>query len=806
MTVLATALTFAALSCKPGVAPFFRLPSPAVTNGEIRTSAIPQRSNATNFVGRLDGHVMSALYGTTEALFERRLFPLLMNYGGARFAPAKKLSTVDFGDGIVKNLYSTNWFAKYFIYPGSEDIVPSCFVHGESRDFSNRFTRVAWPIDLLDGFVYGTRGLTADTNNVIGAASVSNVVKVDTAYMPFNYSLDRQKNTKAEFARFAWLVPKAFAPEDSGPLGTWCLNNTTATADWKGGHLLALGELNLRDCCPSEIFGSSRNPWVMKPPTDSLLPDWAWDFMYDLINGPSYGQDIYFAGIRGGRGDASKITGRDLFWNYPTNDPPHIAKANVTSRFYGERFAFANTVLSLCERSVDYPHKVSWVDATNTTVYPNFQAPRFRYRQRRFSGGHGGSLKMTSSDGCKIVPDDSGVWAVWDLSKFAAGETKTTNWVSTTSSIVENVTAGWSEGTPVASAYSPVTLSGHVIQSDWSKTQEANSLADFNNYEWTCLTFYDGKVSDDALSYSVYLHGEQTNGIPVAPFIDLAGDGYTSFLGTLTFERLEDIPAEVYLRYEAGYSGVEPLSVRPLKGPTSLESSDVTNETEWSIAPAPRAQFLWDNGIIESIDVNKFTTVGVSTNELLLTGIVEDGKAFDYSQGDNIWERQKDTWMYFKYDEAFTGVKSHGMLLANYELFNLTFRNDIEDIAGMNPSDNHKLPTLDVAKSIPEGRVKSVLKDLFDSADGVVSNHLDLTIGSGCTYFGTPLVVQDLNNRASWCAMVAADDFKLSLSFGLSTNPPPRKSAVYGYEAKPVIITNWNFPMMKEESESSQIK
>lgn len=806
MTVLATVLTFAALSCKPGVAPFFRLPFPAVTNGEIRTGAIPQRSNATNFVGRLDGHVMSALYGTTEALFERRLFPVLMNYGGARFAPAKKLATVDFGDGIVKNLYSTNWFAKHFIYPGSEDIVPSCFVHGESRDFSNRFTRVAWPIDLLDGFVYGTRGLTAYTNNVIGAASVSNIVTVDTAYMPISYSLDRRKNTQYQHV---WLVPKAFAPEDSGPLGTWCLNNASATADWNGGHLLSLGELDLRDCCPSEIFGSRRNPWSEQPPARELLPNWAQDFMWQLSNGPEYGRKaIYFYDILGPnptpRGIKSGITGRDLFWNYPTNDPPHIAKTNATSRFYGERFAFANTVLSLCERTVDYPDKVSWVEATNTTSYPVFQAPRFRYRQRRFSGGHRGSLKMTSSDGCKIVPDDSGVWAVWDLSKFKEGETKTTNWVSAVTSIVENVTAGWSEGTPIASAVSPVSLSGSEFNF-YPSLVAANSSADFGNYKWDVITSFDGNVGDGHLWFSAYVYGTQTNGVEVAPFMS-PYDGYSAFIGSVVFNALEDIHADLYLNYDASYKGVEPLFVRPLKGPTSLEAPDVTNETEWSIAPAPRAQFLWDNGIIESIDVNKFTTVGVSTNELLLTGIVEDGMAFNYSQSENIWERQNDTWMYFKYDEAFTGVKSHSMLLANYELFNLTFRNDIEDIAGMNPSGNNKLPTLEIAQIVPDERVKSALKDLFDSAGGVVSNHLDISIGSSCDYFGTPLVTQDESNKETWYVSVAPSSFRLGLDFYASTNPPPRKSAAYGYEAKPVIITNWNFPMMHDDGESSQSK
>lgn len=800
MTAFATALTFAALVCEPEVAPFFVLPCPAVTNRALRKRAIPQRVNATNYFGRLDGDVMSALYGTTEALFERRLFPLMMNYGGARFAPASKLATVDFGDGNVKDLYSTNWFAKY-----DGDIVPPCFARGESRDFSNRFTRVAWPIDLLDGFVYGTRGILADTNNVIGAASRSaasdNLVAVDVAGMPITRSLDISRDPRVSYA---WLVPKAFSPEDNGPYATWCLNNATATADWSGSHLLTLGEIDLRDCCPSELFGYERSPWSDRPPAQDLLPEWANDFMYQLSEGPSYDKDIFFDKVyhsQGKQRDAkNKISGRDLFWDYPTNDPPHIATSNVTSRFYGERFAFANVTLSLCERSVDYPKQVAWVEATNTTAYPVAPAPRFRYRQRRFSGHHGGSMTMSSEDGCKIIPDGEGFWLVWDLSKFSEGKMTTTNEVSAVTSVVEHVTAGWSEGTPVACATSPISLSGSEFRPYFGPV-EANSNADFDNYDWGVVSSFDGNTGDGQLWYSVYVYGNQTKGDPVAPFIDPIGGGYFAFIGSVCFKTAEDIPADIYLSYEAGYKGVEPLFVRPLKGPTSLEAPDVTNETEWSIAPAPRAQFLWDKGIVKSVDVNKFTTVGVSTNETLLTGIVEDGKAFDYTYRENIWDRQNDTWMYFKYDEAFTEITSHSQLLANFELFHLTWLDDIKSRAAANPSGNNTEPTLDIAKALPKARVKSALTSLMESSETIVSNYLRLAIGSSCAYYGKPLVTQDPYNKSSWGANVAASDFKIGLEFNLSTNLPPRKSAAYGYDAKPVIITNWKFPMMREESQ-----
>lgn len=782
MTVLATALTFAALSCKPGVAPFFRLPSPAVTNGEIRTSAIPQRSNATNFVGRLDGHVMSALYGTTEALLERRFFPSMMNYGGARNASAKDLATADFGDGILANLYTTNWFAKTGWMRNYDDYgFPSNFTHAADRDFSNRFTRVAWPIDLANGAVY------SEATEI--HLDVTRYETLGWGGLPFFYPLNKSMSTQSD--SFHWLVPKRFLPEDPGPTGTWCLNDVNATADWKGTHLLLLQELDCSDLQTNYKLWGRQNPDV-----SALLPYWAREFMYN-IGGPDYQEDSYggFIGLTS-RGRNCGIRGRDLFWDFPTNDPPHIATKTATSRFYGERFAFANTALSLCDRTVIFPSvTASWIDAANTTYFPGFQVPRFRFRQRRYSGGHGRGFNLSADNGVKITLSQSGgISAVWDLSRFTKDSfSTTTNWVNAVTSITEQVTAGWREHTPLASVASVVNLPPCDGRLDLH-TVEASADVDLNNYKWVFICEYDGWEDSEVLRYKVYLGGIPLDGAPaIEPFVgeNPCFYGYVYFMSA-------DVSADIGFHYSSSYDGIEPIGgIRPLRGPTILDSGSVTNEAEWSISPAPRAKFLWDNGIIESIDVNRFKTVGISTNETDMTYIMDGGKALEYNFGKNL----DATWAYFKYDEAFKNVKSHEQLLANYALFHLSFLDDINEIATMNPSRNHRLPTFETARELPQEWVEDCYKSLLGA--GVISNRYDSS-SLTCSYIGRePRVYRD---GTEWYCDLDESGFKLSFSWSATTNPVPRESAAYFYDAKPVIITNWNFPMMHDDGESSQSK
>lgn len=793
------------LSLMPSIgddASFFRLPRPAVTDGELRTAAIPQRTNATNFVGRLDGHVMSALYGTTEALFERRVFPALMDYGGARSASVGKLATADFGDGSVSSLYTTNWFA--FGAPWLDSSVSESSVHTNrlytntfataiGRDFSNRFTRVAWPNDLLNGVVYGDP-----------------VPHVPGSRMSLKNPLDESDPEKGEHY---WLVPKRFSPEAAGPTGTWCLNNAQATAGWTDGHLLFLADLDL-----SDVFPNNTTPWPIKEDADcyqvifNLMPKYADDYLWvidknnkqGVYSGPD-GVDFRCMRRQNGvpevghgtsRGNAVGIKGRDLFWEFPTNDPPHVAASNVTARLWGERYAFANVALSLCERSVDGLSPSSWVVATNTTAFPIRQTPRFRFRQRRFSGGHRSGKTLSSSDGVSLRVDRNGVWHVWDLSKFAESGSSATNWVSAVTSNTETVTAAWSESSPLS------TADGHVLvyATDFSPylLPDANPEADFDNYRWTIITSYDGYVSDDALWYSVRLVGTQTNGVDlVAPFKGIDGPSYSAYIGSVSFGNLDALPADISLEYSASYSGVEPIAqVRQLRGPSGLEASSVTNEAEWSIAPAPRAKLLWDEGVIESVDLNRFTTVTVSTNATVFANVMDGNPVSNLRYGISDFSATPlQSWVYFKYDEVQSGISSYSQLLQTYLQFHLSHVEDIQSRAKANPSGNNLVPTLEIAKAVPDGRTTAAI----DGVPGnVVTNFFSLFAGvSACTYLGVPTVTHYPYDSA-FTVVISPSDFCVGFFLNSQTNLPPRKSAAYLYDAKPVVITNWNFPMMHD--------
>lgn len=800
MTAFATALTLAALVCEPDVAPFFVLPRPAVTNRVLRTNAIPQRVNATNYVGRLDGDVMSALYGTTEALFERRLFPLVMNYGGARTAKAKDLATANFGPGITNTLHTKSWFWVYSPY--DDEPLPAFFCDPENRNFTNRYTRVAWPVDLLDGVVYGDRAIRHGTNALFHVQiwDEEKDAPCNPFYLSFRSALDASR-----YALNTWLVPRAFAPQTEGPDGSWHLNNTTATADWAKGHLLALGEIPLWQEASETALDEYRfrPKWESRPPLTSLLPTWAHVFMSDYQGFVKPDEDCYWSCIpldwaedRCKRGKALGITARDLYWDYPTNEAPHVVATNKTSRFYAERFAFANTSLSLCERSLDYPTVQSWTDATNVQTYLYSGVPLYRFNARKFHGAHKMQIPVEAPEGAiKLTFDagDSSMVCEVDRDKLVMGEATSTNACTNVTYITESPCAGWTEtGRGITFGLAALL---HGVQfnklSDWAELTPANPDADFSTYKWSVYGNFGMQAADGKLLYLLYLKATATHNVP--PF---AYGGMTALIGDVAFDPSKPLGSYGYFHYAASYNGVTPLgSIRRLVGPTSIDSPSVTNEAEWSIAPMSRAKFLWDAGIIESVDVTRFTTIGVSTNADVVAS-VSKGDAFDPG-GRSIEDQAKDTWAYFRCENAFS-AKSQDMLRGGFESFHQTMLEDIKAIAAENASGNDRQPTRDEAESLPSDDVKTACAAMLD---GKAHYQIDPYSTDGLSYIGEALVVQDATDKTKWDFFIAPEQCVLRFPFGMTTNLESRSSAAYSYTANPLKVTNWKFPMMREESQ-----
>lgn len=770
MTPLAVIALFAALHAQMDAAPLFSLPFPAVTNGEVRQAALPQRANHTNTVMRLDGHVMSAMYATTEALFERRLFPAMVNYGPARTASVANLVSADFG-GVSSNLQSSAWFPFA--------AVPDAYASASGRDFSRYGRRIAWPFDLLNGVVYGDCGpAICDT-------------------MPLTHHLDETDAAKGE--RY-WLVPEAFIPAASspiGPSGEWQVNNPLATAGWGNGHLLCLGELDLADIFPN---GS---PWTLGGfnVITNLIPKWGRDFM-DVAQAAQPAVDISLdrllrdAGTPSGaaysaRGKKLGLGGPDLFWKYTEYSTPHVATSQVTRRFWWERFAFANVALSLCNRTLEGITPAEWRGVEDPP--PTAQAPRFRFRRRAYSGGHSASFSLSTSDGFSIVPVGySSFGVVCDISKFTDnGDFSATNYIfSAATSRTEAVSAVWTETAPTASA-SSTSINAFLTFSAYPGVVNANPEANFEDYEWNVKFTYDGFYGGSA-TFSVWVNGSSGSS-DVAPF---EGGLYEAYAGSLSFDSVESLPGTLDFSIMSGFAGIEALDgVMGMRGPTPLESASVTNEAEWTIAPAPRAAFLWDESIVNSVDVAKFVSVLVSTNENIIASIFADKTPDLSAYGATLL---RDSWLFTKYSTVSKGILSYSQYVQSYLSFH-SIVDDLTAVAAANPGSNLP-PTAEAAANLPIDGTKQRARSVLGSS-GCVTNVVKIVEYTAPQ--SSFSVRKDPGSETLWYLDIPVmDAFAPKFGFGTGTKSvPARKSAAYLYEANPVIITEWNFPLMRDDGE-----
>ena len=764
MTSLAAIALFATLQVRMDVAPLFKLPDVAVLDRKLRESAIAQRNNYTNFPMRLDTHIATAMYATTEALFERRLFPAMFNYGPARTATVDSLLAADFS-GKATNLLSSSWFTF--------DAVPTDYATGEKRDLSNRGRRIAWPYDWMNGVFYGDIG-----------PAVCDI-------MPISNSLDEVDPARGE--RY-WLVPDTLAGNGEGPTGEWCTNSPLSTAGWEAGHLLCLGEADVTD-----LF-ENHSPWSLScfNVITNLLPPWASVVVgaaqeaqplanvsfSRLFRNSSTPKDAKYSA----RAKALGVGGPTLFWQYNEYSKPHVSPSQVTPRLWWERFAFANVLSSLCSRTVEGGSVAEWRGLDDPP--PAAQAPRFRFRRRAFSGFHSATFSASTDTGFSIVPVDGGhIGVVCDFSKFEDnGDFAASNTLySATTSCVEFVAAGWHETAPSASAVSSA-LSASCAFSPYLYSVKANADVDFEDYEWTAMLQLDG-LYGDSIYYSIFVHGVSDSS-DVSPF---EGGQFSAYAGSLVVSGAEQLPGSIHFLVRSPYNGVEPTGeVMELRGPTPLESPSVTNEAEWSIAPAPRAKFLWNAGVVSAVDLSKFVSVLVSTNENIMADVLA-GKMPAVNSRENLLA---DTSLFNRYTSP-SATDSHSQLVQAFQTFH-EIRDDIEAVAEMNGL-NTLLPTSEGAAEIPETFAKERAKDIF-GGETVITNLVPLS--ASFTLTGVVAAKQDQWDRSAWhLEMPDPTSLFPALSFDRDAGGggSPRRSAAYLYEARPVIVTKWNFPLMQDK-------
>lgn len=767
MTLIATVAAFAAVICRPGDAPLFTLPKPAVTNGALREAAIPFRNN-TRLFGRLDGQVMSALYGTTEALLERRYFPYLFNYGKARTATVEDLKSADFG--VMRSLYDDSWFFSHH-----NPTIPY-FNKPENRDFSRFGTRVAWPVSLLDGVVFGDREI-----------SVADVA-VDASEVSFAADMNR---FFASDGSVAWLVPSAFAG-NLKPNGEWQERDALSTADWQGSYLLGMSEVpTWPDAYESVIGGANVATWGgdMIKYFKALVPEWVDALMKELRTEPP--AKPYFDDLAG-RG--SRFSMPELY--YANIDAPYIAYADGPSRFMSRRFAFANITASLCSRTLDYPSTVKWCPATALASSMLGRAPRYRYNMTKYSGWRTATAEVTiPPDAVQAAFADDVLQLEIDMAKVEVGKVTATNGVTDFAFVAEQPCAAWVSSSNQVS----LTVSGIEAVCDsyadyggyWEMTP-ANPDVDFSDYAWRVVCGCIGHGANGSLLFEVAVAGTRKDGQNVAAFQDGTSVAKVGCAEIRASGLVTNCAATVFFRDDV--RGVEPASGNPRSfiGATGVETPSGDDGTS-SIAPAARAKFLYDSGIISSVQVHGFSTVGMTTNAAVVAAVAGGGA---FNPPTSPFEVvNKETSVFFRCKDGTTGggVTAHEGLVVALQGIAATVREDVEEVAQrFNPSGTPQ-PTKSVALSSMKDSLAGTVRGMGKVNGGLMLDISILATGyDGATVANTP-------GTAAWGASIDKSRIKLDFSVTCTTNLAGSASAAYSFDVKPVVITEWKFPMMRED-------
>ena len=774
MTAMSAALVLAALACRPGVAPFFTLPEPAVMQGTLRAASVPGAVPKEEAALRLDGHAMAAMFGTAEAFLERQILPSLIDFGGARGKSLADLRTSDFVLPVETGLPDidkrTNAVLSRWHEMFDHRLPSPQLAFATNRDFSARGRRVLEDVSALVG----------------SYAAVT------------NYFAPELNPTEGY-----WLDPRI--DHKSLPTGEWCLDDETATADWSK-YLLFLGEV------PAEgVFSEDNTPFV--PPVSLGFTDaFEWSSYMEEGGFPTLSKNVYDTASGSGRtyGVCPSGTARGRAMPPMADFLSGLASGSCASNVWGrratrgwyEQYALANAVSAACSVLLDQcdPNSFYSVSDLRAGYSPSAdRGPTYLFSREDISGDVSGSLTLkadgkgvafggqSAGDGVKpafvmlVSPDD-----------FETAGVNSEEDVAYSTSTAWRVTSAWNDtsgrGSARVSATAPVRA--ELLRLD---ATQVNGVEDGT---YPLLASVSADVTG-MYSFDLYMRvgGSQ---VPIGHF---------------AWPEISCWTSTVSVAYSANVIGVEAFDVkRPFVGPTFQDTPSLATNEGWTVLGVHSIRgfgyhpmlFGKTNPIIRKADLHSFAAVGCTTNDETIA-LVAGGNDFAWGRpkdGENV---RKDTWAYFRSKVLFGEMKDENEIRVAFENAYNDMKGAIRECAGRVPgASGYSQPGNRAATNVDEGQLREIAAELLaEPFELAGTDPTPWETGASVRWDGTKRTLTPVVGGSD-AAGDGATVFRLEYVRSRTHNAPMRKSIAATYILSPYLITQWDFPMMGSHTENSR--
>lgn len=756
-------LLIAALVCRPHDAPCIVYPACAtVTTNGVRSASIPGSVTFSNSVKRLDSHAGCAMYGMYDALIQRRVFPELVNYGGAR---GKGLSDIPVTDLIVRTPQgwrddALSWLAN----DGLSDIAPR-----SARTFTNEIGRLAGVYQLID-------------ERVLGYENGDVLCSILGGYYGLN-----------EY-RYQWLVPGINHEELAS--GEWSLDNEIGSTKWNR-YLLSIGELVGTDIPyfanknPFGLAGFHLTPQYRISPA-SYLRQGQFQNVFDekiktqYLDGKPVGSE---------RGKAyGKTIGNLLSENAAGTDFSTLTN-RTSQRVWWNRHALLDSLLSLCTTlKYEFQPNYSIVDK-ETLPEGTIKSPMVRYVMEQVRGEVIGSIVYTNipSEPFPIFSDSANecAYVAFDPDKWQTAGSTNENHVSCSTNVQDYC----------CSAYNDVEGSGYV------KVYASRELS-IGDFE---LTLPAG-VRPGTYPLTCEMRADTTSYIPTPYLLFYYETPYGDM--NLEFGKLSNIRtnwnAAVSGQYAGTVEGCFPNHAASFIGPSEYEWRKVPGEDEYnhSINLIPPHPMLFSSGILTGVSLMASELGSVSTNDGVIAG-VSSGGDYAFTQARDIPDGpKKDCWAMFRQKLIAKDLTSEMDIYRASENNFYDLNGTLHELAykpGNLPG--YKVPDRSSALVIGTAELEEIMKEesgaklTYSRGAGVKGGfdpHVRLVVIETREGFDFYLL-DDYGNIIQDSDYPTHKIGRLEIVETVPFSEPKRKSRAVYYDSAIFLITHWNFPMMSKE-------
>lgn len=778
---------------------FFRWPS-NISFSTLETDDFPHYANMTNAFAdvvwtsshpRITKTDQAAYWQTIEAIWQRRFFPSLTEFGAAdcEDRPFYELDFIPEGT-TVKNLTNTLNLVTF-------DSGVWTLGNASRRDFSTCLGRISYVSDLLDRWALGSLRPSDKTTQNGYPVSM------------FSTPLDESRKERGEHY---WLVPERHLA-DAAPPGTWVKDAPLETANWNE-HLVGLGELESSTNFfwalpyghkPFDTFGTEN---VLT----NLMPQWARDYCdwrrikrFDSLFDHTYGHSL--------RGRALNLALKDLCLQQAKSDDFWLPQRRISPY----RWSFANDIAAVCERSIDGYDVVSWTEPTNETnavTFPHGKMARFRFDEEVYSGDVMAKAMASNATFRLTIPSEGMPTLCLNSQRIEFSEISgsTTNHVVETN-IVEHTVDGWRD------INQQLGIAGYAVDlpiysqavTDYTFEIDQADEDTLNEAVWRLNTHPDGYKAElwVDLRETPWKLNLRVRGIPpytVEGWYWRWSDGSTALpVGTMPrFETsmiVSNVVGDISFSYAANYIGRTPVGgarAETVSYPLSDWEGWRAAADTGTLRPIYRASAL--SGFWRST-LYGFATCGVSTDLAVTTEVITNGTFTTAARSyrTTLFNR------HWKECSVNAASGSHQEDLVRDRKMQLEF-------CAAKVASNCEEPGRDVADRPTVAGISNILTQTVRKLDvagwGMKPNSPEF---EGEVRLQIPFTTTYSNYNKHMTIKISASDVESNplcrLSFVVADTVSgddkvqPRYSKAAAYEVRPVVVTDWKFPSMRPKDD-----